>query len=181
MTDTLSQYSVLSLYSAMAIYAIAFVLFTLDLAKGASQDTAPVGEAKTVQIVPERRKLARIAMALTVIGWLLQLAATILTNSANASAVVASRTACLSPEKTWRMLMHCAGFLEAHASQTVPTGFSGLPPVGPATPVTATLKLAFECAKAPKAMAFATSSLTAPCCAIKVAGTPSISVLASLA
>lgn len=78
MTDTLSQYSVLSLYSAMAIYAIAFVLFTLDLAKGASQDNAPVGEAKKVVIVPERRKLARIAMALTVIGWLLQLAATIM-------------------------------------------------------------------------------------------------------
>ena len=78
MTDTLSQYSVLSLYSAMAVYAIAFVLFTLDLAKGASQDNAPVGEAKKVVIVPERRKLARIAMALTVIGWLLQLAATIM-------------------------------------------------------------------------------------------------------
>ena len=78
MTDTLSQYSVLSLYSAMAIYAIAFVLFTLDLAKGASQDNTPVGEAKTVRVVPERRKLARIAMALTVIGWLLQLAATIM-------------------------------------------------------------------------------------------------------
>jgi cytochrome c-type biogenesis protein CcsB len=62
----------------MAIYAIAFVLFTLDLAKGASQDNAPVGEAKKVVIVPERRKLARIAMALTVIGWLLQLAATIM-------------------------------------------------------------------------------------------------------
>jgi cytochrome c-type biogenesis protein CcsB len=77
-TDTLSQYSVLSLYSAMAVYAIAFVLFTLDLAKGASQVTAPVGEAKKVVIVPERRKLARIAMALTVIGWLLQLAATIM-------------------------------------------------------------------------------------------------------
>ena len=62
MTDTLSQYSVLALYSAMAIYAIAFVLFTLDLAKGASTDSAPMGEASKVVIVPERRKLARIAM-----------------------------------------------------------------------------------------------------------------------
>ena len=78
MTDTLSQYSVLALYSAMAIYAIAFVLFTLDLAKGASTDSAPMGEASRVVVVPERRKLARIAMALTVIGWLLQLAATIM-------------------------------------------------------------------------------------------------------
>jgi hypothetical protein len=56
-TDTLSQYSVLALYSAMAIYAIAFVLFTLDLAKGASTDSAAVGEATKVAVVPERRKL----------------------------------------------------------------------------------------------------------------------------
>ncbi len=78
MTDALSQYSVLALYSAMAIYAIAFVLFTLDLAKGASTENAPVGEAKTVTVVSDRRKLARIAMSLTVLGWLLQLAATIM-------------------------------------------------------------------------------------------------------
>lgn len=78
MTDSLSQYSVLALYSAMAIYAIAFVLFTLDLAKGASTDTAPVGEAKTVTVVPERRKLARIAMSLTVLGFILQFVATML-------------------------------------------------------------------------------------------------------
>ena len=78
MTDTLSQYSVLALYSAMAIYAIAFVLFTLDLAKGARDDSAAVVEAKKVAVVPERRKLARVAMALTVIGFLLQLAATVM-------------------------------------------------------------------------------------------------------
>ena len=78
MTDTLSQYSVLALYSAMAIYAIAFVLFTLDLAKGASDDSAAVGEAKKVVVVPERRKLARVAMSLTVLGFLLQLAATLM-------------------------------------------------------------------------------------------------------
>ena len=78
MTDTLSQYSVLALYSAMAIYAIAFVLFTLDLAKGASDDSAAVGEAKKVVVVPERRKLARVAMSLTVLGFVLQLAATLM-------------------------------------------------------------------------------------------------------
>lgn len=58
-TDILSQYSVLSLYSAMAIYAIAFVLFTFDLAGG-------------------NAKLARIAMSLTWLGFGLQVAATIL-------------------------------------------------------------------------------------------------------
>lgn len=78
MTDALSQYSVLALYSAMALYAIAFVLFTLDLARGAADDGAPVGEAKTVAVVQPKRKLARIALALTVLGWTLQLAATVM-------------------------------------------------------------------------------------------------------
>jgi len=58
-TDVLSQYSVLSLYSAMAIYAIAFVLFTFDLAGG-------------------NARLARIAMSLTWLGFVLQLAATVM-------------------------------------------------------------------------------------------------------
>lgn len=78
MTDALSQYSVLALYSAMALYAIAFVLFTLDLARGAADDGAPVGEAKTVAVAQPKRKLARIALALTVLGWTLQLAATVM-------------------------------------------------------------------------------------------------------
>ena len=59
MTDVLSQYSVLSLYSAMAIYAIAFVLFTFDLAGG-------------------NAKLARVAMSLTWLGFVLQLAADVM-------------------------------------------------------------------------------------------------------
>jgi cytochrome c-type biogenesis protein CcsB len=61
----------------MAIYAIAFVLFTLDLAKGASGDPVAGAEAQKV-VVPERRKLARVAMALTVIGFALQFAATLM-------------------------------------------------------------------------------------------------------
>ena len=59
MTDVLSQYSVLSLYSAMAIYAIAFVLFTIDLAVG-------------------NPKLARVGMSLTWLGFALQLAADVM-------------------------------------------------------------------------------------------------------
>jgi cytochrome c-type biogenesis protein CcsB len=62
----------------MALYAIAFVLFTLDLARGAADDGAPVGEAKTVAVAQPKRKLARIALALTVLGWTLQLAATVM-------------------------------------------------------------------------------------------------------
>lgn len=67
MTDVLSQYSVLSLYSAMAVYAIAFVLFTLDLARGAGDDA-----------VVKASKLPRVAMALTTLAFLLQFAATIM-------------------------------------------------------------------------------------------------------
>ena len=52
MTDVLSQYSVLALYSAMAIYAIAFVLFTLDLSG----------------LLTKAPKLGRIAMSLTILA-----------------------------------------------------------------------------------------------------------------
>nr|WP_182485024.1 c-type cytochrome biogenesis protein CcsB [Alpinimonas psychrophila] len=51
----------------MAIYAIAFILFTLDLARGAGDDA-----------VVKASKLPRIAMALTTLAFLLQLAATLL-------------------------------------------------------------------------------------------------------
>jgi cytochrome c-type biogenesis protein CcsB len=68
-SDTLSEFSVLSLYSAMAVYAIAFILFTLDLAKGASSDEKTAATSG---------KLARVAMALTVIAFILQFVATIL-------------------------------------------------------------------------------------------------------
>jgi len=64
-TDVLSQYSVLSLYSAMAIYAIAFVLFTIELASKATEGKLSA-------------KFPRMAMALTWIAFVLQLAATIM-------------------------------------------------------------------------------------------------------
>ena len=65
MTDALSQYSVLSLYSAMAIYAIAFVLFTIELASKATEGKLSA-------------KFPRMAMALTWIAFVLQLAATVM-------------------------------------------------------------------------------------------------------
>jgi cytochrome c-type biogenesis protein CcsB len=64
-TDTLSQFSVLSLYSAMAIYAIAFVLFTIDLAGKATE-----GKLSS--------RFQRIAMSLTWLAFVLQLASTIM-------------------------------------------------------------------------------------------------------
>jgi cytochrome c-type biogenesis protein CcsB len=66
-TDVLSQYSVLALYSSMGIYALAFILFTIDLARGAGDDAAVKGS-----------KLPRIAMALTVLAFIVQLAATLM-------------------------------------------------------------------------------------------------------
>ena len=68
----------------------------------------------------------------------------------------------------------------ASPNQTSPTGFSALPPPGPAMPVTATLTLARDRARAPSAIARATSALTAPCRAISTAGTSIRSVFASL-
>ena len=65
MTDTLSQFSVLSLYSAMGVYAIAFVLFTIELASKATEGKISA-------------KFPRMAMALTWIAFLLQLAATVM-------------------------------------------------------------------------------------------------------
>ena len=62
MTEVLSQYSVLALYSAMAIYAIALVLFTLDLSG----------------LLTKAPKLARVAMSLTVLGWILEVAADVM-------------------------------------------------------------------------------------------------------
>ena len=50
----------------------------------------------------------------------------------------------------------------AMASHTVPTGFSGVPPSGPAMPLTATARSTPIRSRAPLAIARTTSSLTAP-------------------
>jgi cytochrome c-type biogenesis protein CcsB len=61
-TDSLSQFSVLALYSSMAVYAISFILFTLDL--------AGIGTAKY--------KLVSFGLSLTWVGFALQAAATVM-------------------------------------------------------------------------------------------------------
>lgn len=98
MTDTLSQFSVLSLYSAMAIYAIAFILFTFDLARGAGREAnaaaasdsivRSTGEASTATLTRVRAdaavrsggsgRLASIAMALIWLAFVFHLVATAL-------------------------------------------------------------------------------------------------------
>src|SRR5271165_803416 len=69
----------------------------------------------------------------------------------------------------------------AKATYTRPTGFSSLPPPGPATPVTAIAHDARRCACTPTAIAVATSALTAPCCSMRSGATSRKSSFASFA
>ena len=64
--------------------------------------------------------------------------------------------------------------------QTVPTGFSSVPPSGPAIPVIATAVSASKRRSAPSAIASATGSDTAPWASISSGSTPSSSIFASL-
>ncbi|MEO6944766.1 MAG: c-type cytochrome biogenesis protein CcsB [Lacisediminihabitans sp.] len=100
MTATLSTYSLVAIYSAMAVYLFAFIAFTLDLAKRTSEGTAqPVASESRVGVlsraggstatlerldvkppVAGRRssKFERVAYALTALGWVLHVAGTVL-------------------------------------------------------------------------------------------------------
>ena len=70
MTDVLVSYSLVALYSAMAVYTLAFVTFTFDLARRTAD--SPVASTKTGP------RYLRAAMALTVIAWALHVAAAVL-------------------------------------------------------------------------------------------------------
>lgn len=67
MTLTFVSISLLALYSAMAVYTLAFVAFTVDLAKRSAERVA--------DRAPARSRALRIAMALTVLAWVLHAAA----------------------------------------------------------------------------------------------------------
>jgi len=69
----------------------------------------------------------------------------------------------------------------ANAIHTVPTGFSSDPPSGPATPVVEIARSVPSRLRAPRAIATATSSLTAPTRASVSSGTSSRAVFTSLA
>lgn len=94
MTDTLVQFSVLAVYSAMAIYTIAFVMFTLDLARRSAAVPASaalvgstVGAGSTALLEkpaadapakPTGPRYLKAAMALTLIAWVVHVSATVL-------------------------------------------------------------------------------------------------------
>jgi len=61
----------------------------------------------------------------------------------------------------------------ARPNHTVPTGFSSVPPSGPATPEMDTARVAPDRVRAPWAMAATTGPLTAPWVSSSSAGTPS--------
>jgi cytochrome c-type biogenesis protein CcsB len=95
--DLLDSYSLVAIYSTMAVYTIAFIIFTLDLAKRSARVPAVssqvvVGQLanaggttatlEKVQVAPAQpranHRFARIAFALVVLGWVLHVAAVVL-------------------------------------------------------------------------------------------------------
>src|SRR5439155_11795030 len=100
------------------------------------------------------------------------------TSPSRASATVASRTASRSPGKR-RETASTLPSRVAHASQTSPTGLSGVPPAGPAMPVTATAMSAWLRSSAPATISRTVASLTAPNCASVSLRMPRSSTLAS--
>jgi cytochrome c-type biogenesis protein CcsB len=101
-TATLSSYSLVMIYSAMAVYLFAFIAFTLDLAKRSAQAPAPAvaaaatkvgtltragGTTATLErldeapVAPPTRHVSRferVAFALTILGWILHVVGTVL-------------------------------------------------------------------------------------------------------
>lgn len=97
MLSELETFSTIALYSAMIVYAIAFVFYAVDLAnrsgdatavsRAAAPAVASAGGVATltrtaapsaVDVKPRRSKTLRIGFSLTVLGFVLHLAATIL-------------------------------------------------------------------------------------------------------
>lgn len=99
MTQTLDEFSALLLYSAMGVYAIAFIAFTLDLARrsagaalvaesGAARVArarAAAGSVATLEAPPTAPPVRahesvslRVGVSLALLGWVMHLAATVL-------------------------------------------------------------------------------------------------------
>ena len=76
--EHLEQYSTIALYSAMAVYAIAFVFFVVDLANRSGDGGGALPETDAKGRVVVRSRSLRIGFALTVLGFALHLAATLL-------------------------------------------------------------------------------------------------------
>jgi cytochrome c-type biogenesis protein CcsB len=89
-TETLAAYSLVAIYSAIAVYAIAFVVFVLDLssraavaqaavapaaASRASQGATILAEKTEAPPAPAVGRYQRIAVALTILAWVIHVAA----------------------------------------------------------------------------------------------------------
>jgi cytochrome c-type biogenesis protein CcsB len=94
-TETLAAYSLVAIYSAIAVYALAFIAFVLDLGKRtADAQAAPVaayqGRQGGTTLVKERVSTAgggsatgasryqRVAFALTILAWVIHVASIVL-------------------------------------------------------------------------------------------------------
>lgn len=98
MTATLVDYSLVAIWSAMGVYTLAFIMFTLDFAKRSAyaQRAEPVttqasgqlaragGSVATLEkisappaVPPLSLRFERIAFALTIVAWILHVAATV--------------------------------------------------------------------------------------------------------
>ena len=80
-----------------------------------------------------------------------------------ATVVARSRTSARPPGRLTERVSALAAVAARRSATPGPTGFSSLPPPGPATPVTPTPTSAPRRARAPSASARATSAETAPC------------------
>lgn len=95
MTATLDAYSLVAVYSAMAVYTIAFIMFTIDLSRRTAESTSSsatpgarvAGVAGGTTAVLEKTdaptaargpRYVRVAMALTVLAWVLHVAGAVL-------------------------------------------------------------------------------------------------------
>ncbi|NLB46448.1 MAG: c-type cytochrome biogenesis protein CcsB, partial [Microbacteriaceae bacterium] len=68
MLQSLEEYSTIALYSAMAVYAIAFIFYVVDLANR-SGDPAPI--AADGNTPAKRSRSLNIGFSLTVLGFVL--------------------------------------------------------------------------------------------------------------
>lgn len=98
MTETLAAYSLVAVYSAIAVYAVAFIAFVLDLSKRAAVSQAAVAEPAVASgayvgrtMLAEREtpidrstgepgasRYQRVAFALTILAWVIHVAAVVL-------------------------------------------------------------------------------------------------------
>ena len=76
MLSELEHYSTISLYSAMIVYAIAFVFYAVDLANRSGDSV--ITATSTAPTKQPRSRSLRIGFSLTVLGFALHLAATIM-------------------------------------------------------------------------------------------------------